>query len=262
MMNKKAQSLGLSHTNFESPHGLDSPNHYTTPYELAIITDYALNNKIFKEIVSTKEITIYINNKPKTLTNTNELLGSSFVYGVKTGFTGNAGRCLVTAANNNDLDIIVIVLGSDTKNIRTSDSKKLINYAFDNYTLIDLSTYIINEFDNICLNKIHNIHIDKSFINTLNVQLKNYQTNTPYNLFYPVLKKETNKVTTISNDVYNIETPIYSDDTIFLINLYINDSFILSCEVVASENIPRAVYSEYFYYFFKNFKNIINNLQF
>lgn len=76
LMNEKAKDLRLNNTHFETPHGLDSDNHYTTAYELALLTDYALNNSIFLNIVGTKNYTITINGYPKKLTNTNELLGS------------------------------------------------------------------------------------------------------------------------------------------------------------------------------------------
>ena len=82
-MNKKASELSLKNTHFESPHGLDSDNHYTTAYELALLTNYALNNSTFAKIVGTKNYTITINGYPKTLNNTNELLGNlDGVYGV------------------------------------------------------------------------------------------------------------------------------------------------------------------------------------
>lgn len=111
MMNNKAKKLGLKNTNFESPHGLDSDGHYTTAYELAILSDYALKNKTFSQIVGTKNYTVTINGYPKALSNTNELLGSlNGVYGIKTGFTNGANRCLVTSCKRNDMDIICVVL--------------------------------------------------------------------------------------------------------------------------------------------------------
>ena len=76
MMNKKAKELGLNNTNFVTPHGLDNDNHYTTAYELAILTDYALKNETFSKIVNTKSITININGIPRAIGNTNELLGN------------------------------------------------------------------------------------------------------------------------------------------------------------------------------------------
>lgn len=111
LMNQKSKELNLTHTHFVTPHGLDDDEHYTTAYELALLADYALKNEKFKEIVSTKNITIHVNDYPKTISSTNELLGNfEGVYGVKTGFTFNAGRCLVSSCNRNGMDIIVVVL--------------------------------------------------------------------------------------------------------------------------------------------------------
>ena len=139
LMNKKANELGLVNTHFESPHGLDSDGHYTTAYELALLSDYALKNKTFLQIVGTYNYTISINGYPKSLTNTNELLGNlNGVYGIKTGFTNGANRCLVTACKRNDMDIICVVLGCDTKKFRTSDSIKLIEYTFSNFEYVNI----------------------------------------------------------------------------------------------------------------------------
>ena len=74
MMNKKAKEIGLVNSNFVCPHGLDNPDHLTTPYELALLTNYALNNDKFRTVVSTKTYTITINGYPKAINNSNELL--------------------------------------------------------------------------------------------------------------------------------------------------------------------------------------------
>lgn len=148
LMNKKARKLNLTSTHFMVPHGLDIDGHYTTAYELAKMADYALKNEKLKEIVSTKTCTININNNSKVISNTNELLGSvSGVYGVKTGFTNGAGRCLVTACKRDSLDIITVIIGADTKKIRTSDSMKLIEYSFKNYQIINIKQKVEEQFE-------------------------------------------------------------------------------------------------------------------
>lgn len=149
-MNLLAKQLNLKDTNFTSPHGLDNTNHYTTAYELAVLTNYALSNKTFSKLVQTQSTTIHINSFPKSIKNTNELLGYyPGVYGVKTGFTNNAGRCLVTSTKQNDLDIITIVLGCDSKKLRTLDSLKLIKYVFSNFKLHDISEHLNKELRNL-----------------------------------------------------------------------------------------------------------------
>lgn len=145
LMNNKAQELGLTNSHFESPHGLDSDGHFTTAYELALLADYALQNSTFFNIVGTKNYTVTINGYPKNLSNTNELLGNlNGVYGVKTGFTNGANRCLVSSCKRGDMDIICVVLGADTKNFRTKDSIKLIEYTFKTYEYFNIKDFVNN----------------------------------------------------------------------------------------------------------------------
>lgn len=75
LMNKKAEELGLKDTHFVTPHGLDEEEHYTTAYELAKITDYALKNEKFAQIVKTKSYSVNMGGRYKNINNTNELLG-------------------------------------------------------------------------------------------------------------------------------------------------------------------------------------------
>ena len=147
MMNKKAQELTLSGTHFVTPHGLDSDEHFTTALDLAYLADYALKNETFAKIVKTKTCTILINNQPLTISNTNELLGNfEGIYGVKTGFTNGANRCLVTSCKRNDLDFICVVLGCDTKKDRTRDSIKLLDYSFKNFSVVNFKKIATNNY--------------------------------------------------------------------------------------------------------------------
>lgn len=149
MMNRKAVSLGAVNTHFTSPHGLDMPEHYTTALELANITAYALRNPIFNSLVSKKQMNI----TNRSLYNTNELLDAyPGVDGVKTGYTGQAGRCLVTSATKNQMRIITVVLGSPTRTARAQSSTNLLNYAFKNYQLNTLSLKD-EHIDSITVNK-------------------------------------------------------------------------------------------------------------
>lgn len=258
MMNKKAISLGLCCTHFESPHGLDSSEHFTTAYELALITDYALNIDTFRKIVSTHQCSIQINNYSKTISNTNELLGKQNVYGVKTGFTGNAGRCLVTSAKkDNDIDIIVVVLGADTKKIRTSDSSKLISYAFDNFSLIDLESYFVDEYNKIKDYCFKDIPIKKSYRNNIETSLL-----LPKYKLYPINKKSNNNITVSPLVLKEFHAPIEKGTVISKLNLYIDSQYICSCNIINKVDISNKNYLQYFIYFFKNFKNISNNVSF
>lgn len=148
LMNEKAEELNLKNSHFVTPHGLDDPSHYTTAVELAKLTDYALKNTKFVEIVRTKNATININGTPREINNTNEVLCSDIegVYGVKTGFTNNAGRCLVTSVKRNNMDLIIVVLMADTRKDRAQDTVKLINYAFETYRIENIKDKVNEEF--------------------------------------------------------------------------------------------------------------------
>jgi len=133
LMNETALKCGAKNSHFSTAHGLDKPDHYTTAYDLALITSYALKNKTFKEIVSTKtyKIPATESNSARTLINKNKLLSSvEGCIGVKTGYTSKAGRCLVSACERDNMSIICVVL-----NCRPmfEESMELLNKAFKEY---------------------------------------------------------------------------------------------------------------------------------
>lgn len=112
-MNEFAKKVGAENTNFDNPHGLDSKTHYTTAKDLAIMTSYALKNAEIKEIVSTKfkQITGNAKSGERYLRNKNKLLWvQENNIGVKTGFTDNAGRCLVNAVEHEGMELITVLL--------------------------------------------------------------------------------------------------------------------------------------------------------
>lgn len=142
-MNRKANTLGLLDTKFYDPAGLDDSG-YSTAYDLAILTEYALRQKTFIKIVSTDHKTIRSQDKTIThnLKNTNRLvdhdqpLFNPYAIGVKTGYTDNAGHCLVAATRKNGHLLISIILNTYSQD--TSESArlngKLLNWGYANYT--------------------------------------------------------------------------------------------------------------------------------
>ena len=139
MMNNKAAEIGALNTCFKSPHGLDIAGHYSTAYDLSVITRYAFNNPIFNEIVCSKQSTVKAPTGNISMYNTNEMLTRyKGADGVKTGYTGKAGRCLVTSATRDNMRIVSVVLGCSSRNNRAADSSKILNYCFANYNLYTL----------------------------------------------------------------------------------------------------------------------------
>ncbi len=144
MMNDKAKKLGLKNTSFENPHGLDGEDHYTTAYELALITRAAMSNDKFREICSTYKKTIPLNETEgvRLLINHNKLLRSyDGAVGVKTGFTKKSGRCLVSAAERDGLQFIAVTLGAPDD---WKDHASMLDYGFSLYearTLCDIGSF-------------------------------------------------------------------------------------------------------------------------
>lgn len=235
LMNEKARQLNLSNTHFVTPHGLDNEEHYTTAYELAIMADKALKNNTFSSIVGTKNITININGKPRNLSNTNELLGSmAGVYGVKTGFTNGANRCLVTSCKIENLDIITVVLGADTKKFRTQDSIKLINNAMNNYKEINMENKIQEEFQKWKKENKDKIYINKGVKNTteykLEEQLNNYIT---------IKNTQENDVKIEINTLNYYEAPLQEGTTIGVLTVKVSGQVKLIKNIQVAQTVEK-----------------------
>lgn len=132
MMTKKAKEIGAKNTSFKNPNGLDEDGHYTTAYDLALITRTALANETFREIVSTKTKNISNGEESymRTLTNHNKLLRLyPGCIGVKTGFTKKTGRCLVSAAEKDNSMLIAVTLNAPDD---WNDHTNMLNYGFEN----------------------------------------------------------------------------------------------------------------------------------
>lgn len=139
LMNEKARELGCEQTNFVTPNGLDASEHYTTAEDLCKIAAYAIQNSSFLEITNTMNYSFneLTTNKTFQVTNKDRFLSMyQGAFGIKTGFTGNAGYCFVGAANRNDTILISAVLGSGwppNKNYKWSDTTTLMDYGFANF---------------------------------------------------------------------------------------------------------------------------------
>ena len=242
LMNKKASEIGLVNTHFITPHGLDQEKHYTTAYELAYMADYALNIPKFKEIVNSKKYNITINARSNLIGNTNELLGNlNGVYGVKTGFTNGAGRCLVTACKRDELDIITVVLGADTKKIRTSDSIKLIEYAYKNYEVINIQDIIKEQFKKWKYLNQDRIYINKAQENNLELEIEElgYEK-------IAVKKEEKDKIKIEVKSLYYLEAPVLEKQCIGNVKVQINNKTLATLNIFNTKMIEKKKIFDYF----------------
>ena len=140
-MNDRAQELGCTGTHFANANGLEDSSHYSTAADFALIAREAMTHPLFQQVSGTYRHTVPETNMtgPRDLTNTNMLINSdsefyySYAYGIKTGFFTNAGYCLVSAAEKDEMDVICVVMGGREMNDQFRDSITLYNWMFDNF---------------------------------------------------------------------------------------------------------------------------------
>ena len=150
IMNKEAKAIGCTGTHFNNPNGLPDTNHYTTAHDMALMARKAMNNPTFREIVSTKHLTIEATEQypqKRIYDNSNKFLTSNatmnykgksipikydIVDGIKTGFTNAAGKCLLTSAKKGNQRVIAAVFQSTNEGVYV-DSRTLIDYGFENF---------------------------------------------------------------------------------------------------------------------------------
>lgn len=173
LMNKKAKSLGLEDTIFYNPNGLDEEKgNYSTAYDMALLTSYAMKNKMYKKIVKTKSYKLTTNMNTYHWINKNKLLFNyEYTTGGKTGYTKKAKRTLVTTASKNKMNLVVVTLNDEND---WQDHKNLFEFGFNNYK------------------KYHILR--KGYINVVDEYYKNYKHYIKHNYDYLLSKKEKNQI--------------------------------------------------------------------
>lgn len=149
LMNAKAQTLGMTGTHFVKPNGLHKDDHYTTAHDMALLTQYAMKNATFREIVKTSTYQVPPTNRDSDgylLENTNKLIHTTkddtnsyeyrYATGVKTGDTDQAGRCLVASASKDGVNLILVLFGDKGKYDRFENAAKFFEWGFANYATV------------------------------------------------------------------------------------------------------------------------------
>lgn len=220
LMNKTALKIGAKNSHFDNTHGLDSPTHYTTAYDLALITSYALANPIFKEIVSTKNTRIESGEgKTRYLKNKNRLLNSfTGCNGVKTGFTDDAGRCLVSSAERNGMTLVSVVLNCGPM---FEECSSLMERGFSEYKLFDLT---------------YDYQLPKT-IKVDNGREEEVEIYTKGHYFYPLRDDELNKINYKYNLTSSIEAPLKADTEIGEVEIYIDKDLHFSEKIFTMKGV-------------------------
>lgn len=238
MMNAKAREIGALNTHFVNPHGLHHSEHYTTAYDLALITSYALRNNKFAEIVKTKKKTISgppDANWDRILTNKNKMLWQfEGGDGVKTGFTSKAGRCLVSSATRNNWQLCSVVLNCGPM---WEESAALLDYAFNNYSrekIVDSSEVY------------QKMRVISGKQDLIEIKPK-------YDFYMPLKQDELSKIVTIPALEFNHKAPIYKGSKAGELKVYLGNEYLGSVDLEYCENIES---KDPFYHFRRIFRSI------
>jgi len=219
LMNEYALEIGLLNSNFESPHGLDSSNHYSTAYDLALVTTKAKENKLFNDIVCSKDIDAKEFNFTRSYHNINKilyLLPNS--TGVKTGFTGKAGKCLVTSVKIQNRDVIIVTLNCTP---RWKETEKINNYVQKNYEYKKL----ISKNDVLEHLSIKNGTGDVELISKKDIII-------------PVKNNQKIQVK-IRKPLYGVSAPVYNGEDIGRVDVYANDKLVYTEALACKNTIKR-----------------------
>ncbi len=182
IMNTKIYELGLTNTNFTNVYGGHDESHYTTASDLAKIMEYCIVNGDFRRIAGSASCSIPATNTSdvRQYESTNELIIPNsynyypYITAGKTGFTTPAGECLVSSAFKNDIELICVTLGGYTPSSRFTDTKKLFEYAYSNYsiqTIIETGSLITTT--EISTSPINSQSLDLYSTNTISALLPN-----------------------------------------------------------------------------------------
>ena len=258
LMNEEAKKAGALNTHFNNPHGLPDENHYTTPYDMAMLARKAMSEKTIREIVNTKSISFKEKNTPNSkvhfsryFTNTNLFLTSNdnmnykgqsvpikydIVDGIKTGYTDDAGRCLLSSAVKNDMRVIAAVFKSNGTNVYV-DSRTLLDYGFENYT----SKTIINKEDYTKTKRVL-LTKEKEFI---------YKPKSSYKL---VMKNGESTESDYSyKEKLDYDLPIYEGDKVGTLEIYNGKKLEKTIDLVSTSEL----HSTFAFFTESNFFNVL-----
>lgn len=220
LMNKKARDIGAINTNFTNPHGLHDPNHFSTAYDMAIITREAMKLDFFKEVskaktwVADREINQYFSNKNDVVW---KYKGGD---GVKIGYTKASGRCLVASATRDEMQLIAVVLNDGNW---FNDCYNMLDYGFQNYKPALLLSR--GQF----LKRIEILDGDKNYLNI------------KYNddLIIPLKEDEKEKTKIILNLPDSLSAPIYKGQKLGNVQVFLEGKLLYTTEVRADAEISK-----------------------
>lgn len=220
-MNKRAAELGLNDTHFLNPHGLEAKGHYSSAYDLALLSKQALSNPVFAKAAATerKVIPWAAKNEDRILLNHNRLLYNyDGAIGVKTGYTRQAGNCVVGAAQRGDMVLIAVTMNSPTV---YNDLHQMLDYGFEKYKMVTLGK--VGEMS--------------GEVDVLNGTAKKVQATLTHNLSIAATEEEIPHLAYSFTLKPSIAAPVGEGDILGTCRLYLKGEQIGSINMVAEDRI-------------------------
>ena len=240
-MNIRASELGMKNTNFVNTNGLPAENHYSSAYDIAMMTRELLKHPVSHELLTKEQAIVEVGlpgkEKEFELINTNKLLKQyNGAIGVKTGFTQDAMYCLSAAAKREDTTLIAVILGAESSAVRFDEAKKLMDYGFSGYETVTIAEK--GEIQK-------KIRLDKSNPECINAVVGEKCTAL-------VNKGEKDKVSTKVEIKERICAPVKKGDKLGEIEIYIDGVKSGQCDLVAEKSAEKASVKEIYMRMFKS----------
>ena len=243
-MNQRAEALGMRDTHFVNTNGLPVAEHYTSAYDIGVMSCELLKHETVKPWLSTWQTTIQVGlpgkEKEFGLTNTNKMLKSyPGANGIKTGFTQEAGYCLSASATKENTTLIAVVMGAESSKVRNEEVAKLLNYGFANYASVTLVE---------AGEKVKKVKVEKG---------DPYQfyavTASKASAFVKKGSEKDAKEKVVINK--NLKLPLSKGDKVGTLEIYAGSEKIGSCDLICDRDVAKA---DFFTYYIRKIKNLFD----
>lgn len=240
LMNDKAKSLGLRNTNFMNSTGLDAEGHYSSAYDMSIMARELVRHEKILEFSSIYEDYLRKNTAKKFwLVNTNKLVKFySYIDGLKTGYTGNAGYCLTATGMKNDMRLISVVMGEENTDNRTTDTLAMLDYGFNMYSI----DKVVNKDKSL-----GNVKVNLGDIENVDIMLEEDITILNNN-------QKGKKNITYEINTNNINAPVKKGDVVGKLDVYEEGRYLYSRDITVMNDIEKA---NIFKVFIRNLRDIV-----
>jgi D-alanyl-D-alanine carboxypeptidase (penicillin-binding protein 5/6) len=222
MMNSKAAQLDLVNTAYVNPHGLDAKGHYTSAEDLTALARYAMSDPTFRELVGLKRVKVRSDHYTHVLTSHNTMLKTyKGAEGIKTGWTDDAGYCIVVAAKRGEIELVGTVMGAANEGGRAQQAKKLLDWGFAHYR----TTTVVEAGE-----PLGRVRVSDYLERTVGAQAAETTAMPVFDLAGPVRRRVELKA--------DVPAPVAQGDVLGTMTLYQGDAVLAQVPVVASADVP------------------------